>query len=104
LNPDRRPTAIAQAIAAYERTMEPGIAAFDRWVEGDEGAITEPAKRGFVLLNTRTTCFSRHTGWRFTDSPGYPSELARRDDWSGACAGATIWLMFIVYAGVQGLG
>jgi cytochrome c peroxidase len=95
---------IAQAIAAYERTFEPGVAPFDGWIEGDESAISASAKRGFVLFNTRTTCFSCHTGWRFTDSPGYPSELARRDDWSGACAGATIWLMFIVYAGVQGLG
>jgi cytochrome c peroxidase len=57
---------MAQAIAAYERTMEPGIAAFDRWIEGDEGAISESAKRGFVLFNTKTTCFACHTGWRFT--------------------------------------
>src|SRR6266540_460249 len=27
---------IAQAIAAFERTIEPGIAPFDRWIEGDE--------------------------------------------------------------------
>jgi cytochrome c peroxidase len=58
---------IAQAIAAYERTMEPGIAAFDRWIAGDEGAISESAKRGFVLFNTKTTCFACHSGWRFTD-------------------------------------
>ena len=31
---------IAQAIAAFERTMEPGPAPFDRWIEGDEGAIS----------------------------------------------------------------
>jgi cytochrome c peroxidase len=58
---------IAQAIAAYERTFEPGIAPFDRWIDGDEGAISESAKRGFVLFNTKTTCFACHTGWRFTD-------------------------------------
>jgi cytochrome c peroxidase len=58
---------MAQAIAAYERTFEPGVAAFDRWIEGDEGAISEAAKRGFVLFNTKTTCFACHSGWRFTD-------------------------------------
>jgi cytochrome c peroxidase len=58
---------IARAIAAYERTFEPGIAAFDRWIAGDEGAISEAAKRGFVLFNTKTTCFACHSGWRFTD-------------------------------------
>lgn len=59
--------AIARAIAAFERTLDPGLAAFDRWVEGDETAISESAKRGFVLFNTKATCFVCHTGWRFTD-------------------------------------
>ncbi len=58
---------IAQAIAAFELALEPGIAAFDRWVEGDENAISESAKRGFVLFNGKATCFVCHTGWRFTD-------------------------------------
>ena len=46
---------IAQAIAAFERTFEPGLAPFDRWVEGDETAISEAAKRGFVLYNGKAT-------------------------------------------------
>ena len=58
---------IARAIAAFERALEPGPAAFDRWVEGDESAISEQAKRGFVLFNTKAACFVCHTGWRFTD-------------------------------------
>jgi cytochrome c peroxidase len=58
---------IAQAIAAFERTIEPGIAPFDRWVEGDEAAITESAKRGFALFTSKALCFACHTGWRFTD-------------------------------------
>ncbi|HKY85178.1 MAG TPA: cytochrome c peroxidase [Pseudorhodoplanes sp.] len=58
---------IAKAIAAYERTMEPGPAPFDRWIEGDEKAISDSAKRGFVLYNTKGLCFACHTGWRFTD-------------------------------------
>jgi cytochrome c peroxidase len=59
--------AIATAIAAFERALEPGVAPFDRWIEGDEGAISESAKRGFVLFNTKANCFACHTGWRFTD-------------------------------------
>ena len=59
--------AIAIALAAFERTLDPGPAAFDRWVEGDENAIPEAAKRGFVLFNTKATCFVCHSGWRFTD-------------------------------------
>ena len=46
--------AMAKAIAAYERAIEPGIAPFDRWIDGDEGAISESAKRGFVLFNGKS--------------------------------------------------
>jgi cytochrome c peroxidase len=59
--------AIAKAIAAYEKTFEPGRSAFDRWIEGDEAAISESAKRGFVLFNNKGLCFTCHTGWRFAD-------------------------------------
>jgi cytochrome c peroxidase len=58
---------IAKAIAAFERTLEPGIAPFDRWVEGDAQAISDSAKRGFVLFNGKANCFACHSGWRFTD-------------------------------------
>jgi cytochrome c peroxidase len=58
---------IAKAIAIYERSIEPGVAPFDRWVQGDEEAISESAKRGFVLFNTKANCSGCHSGWRFTD-------------------------------------
>jgi cytochrome c peroxidase len=58
---------IAQAVAVFERTIEPGLAPFDRWVAGDEAAIPEPAKRGFALFTGKATCFACHSGWRFTD-------------------------------------
>jgi cytochrome c peroxidase len=58
---------IVLAVAAFERTLEPGVAPFDRWVEGDEAAITESAKRGFALFTGRAGCAACHSGWRFTD-------------------------------------
>lgn len=58
---------IAKAIAAYERAIEPGIAPFDRWIEGDEDAISQSAKRGFVLFNGKAECSLCHSGWRFTN-------------------------------------
>jgi len=58
---------IAQAIAVFERTLEPGQASFDHWIEGDEQAIPESAKRGFVLFTGKANCFACHGGWRFTD-------------------------------------
>jgi len=70
---------IAQATAAYERTMEPGPAPFDRWIAGDEGAISDSAKHGFVLFNRKTTCFACHTGWRFTDDKFHDIGVSKRD-------------------------
>ena len=59
---------IATAIAAFERTLDPKPAPFDRWIEGDEQAISESAKRGFALFNTtKSMCFTCHSGWRFTN-------------------------------------
>jgi cytochrome c peroxidase len=58
---------MARAIAAYERTFEPGIAPFDGWVAGDEDAISQSAKRGFALFNGAANCAACHGGWRFTD-------------------------------------
>jgi cytochrome c peroxidase len=58
---------IATAIAAYERTIEPGTSPFDRWVDGDEAALSESARRGFALFNTKAMCVACHAGWRFTD-------------------------------------
>jgi len=59
--------AIAQAVAAFERTLEPGLAPFDRWVSGDGAAIPESAKRGFALFAGKAGCAACHSGWRFTD-------------------------------------
>jgi cytochrome c peroxidase len=47
--------AVTQAIAAFERTIEPGPSPFDRWIGGDEAAISPAAKRGFALFTGTTT-------------------------------------------------
>ena len=58
---------IAKAIATFERTVVSGQAPFDRWIEGDEGAISLAAKRGFQLFNGKARCSACHSSWRFTD-------------------------------------
>jgi len=59
---------IARAIATFERTVVSGIAPFDRWVSGDERAISDGAKRGFDLFNGKAACAKCHSGWNFTDN------------------------------------
>ncbi len=42
-------------------------APFDLWIQGNEPAISDEAKRGFVLFNTKAQCSSCHEGWNFTN-------------------------------------
>ncbi len=58
---------MVKAIATYERTVISAAAPFDRWVNGDSKAVSESAKRGFKVFNTKAGCASCHSGWRFTD-------------------------------------
>ena len=57
-----------RAIATYERTVVSGWSPFDRWVEGDEQAISAAAKRGFDLFTGKAHCADCHSGWNFTDN------------------------------------
>lgn len=56
------------AIATYERTVVSNWSPFDRWVDGDEKAVSDGAKRGFELFTGTAGCSSCHTGWNFTDN------------------------------------
>jgi cytochrome c peroxidase len=58
---------VAKAIASFERTVVSGTAPFDRWVAGDEQALSPAARRGFDLFDGKANCSSCHAGWRFTD-------------------------------------
>ena len=61
------PKTLAKAIATYERTVVSQRAPFDDWIDGNEKAISEDAKRGFILFNTKAKCSSCHEGWNFTN-------------------------------------
>ena len=58
---------VAKAISSFERTIVSGTAPFDRWIEGDESAISDSAKNGFLLFNTKAACVKCHSGWNFTN-------------------------------------
>jgi len=51
---------IGQAIASFERTLLSLDAPIDRFLAGDAGAISEPAKRGWELFNGKARCNTCH--------------------------------------------
>lgn len=75
---------IAKAIATFERTVVSSRAPFDRWVEGDERAISDSAKRGFTVFNGKARCAECHGGWNFTDDSFHDIGLPDEDQGRGA--------------------
>lgn len=58
---------ISSALATYVRSIHSPEAPFDRWIMGDETAISPAAKRGFAIFNGKGNCAQCHSGWSFTD-------------------------------------
>jgi cytochrome c peroxidase len=71
---------IENAIATYERTLVSSPAPFDKWIDGDESAIGDAAKRGFVVFNGPGNCAACHSGWAFTDGSFHDIGSATGDD------------------------
>ena len=61
-------TTVAKAIAAYERTVTSFDSPFDRWVRGDDKALTVAQKRGMLVFFGRGKCSKCHNAPHFTDS------------------------------------
>ncbi len=57
---------ILKAIAAYERTLETANSPYDRFIGGDENALSEAAKRGRLLFIGKANCNNCHSGEDFT--------------------------------------
>jgi len=58
---------VAQAIAAYERTVVTTDSPFDRFVRGDRNAMTSQEKKGLEIFNGKGHCTLCHWGSNFSD-------------------------------------
>lgn len=59
-------TALADALAAFIRTLETGDTPFDRWMQGDKQAMSAEAVRGRTIFMKKGKCFDCHFGPDFT--------------------------------------
>jgi cytochrome c peroxidase len=71
---------VEQALATFERSIVASDAPFDRWIRGEEHAVSPAAKRGFVLFNGKANCAACHSGWAFTDASFHDIGVARDKD------------------------
>lgn len=70
---------IAKAIASFERTLVSYDSDFDRYLLGDEGAMSAAAKRGLELFRSKARCVQCHHGPLLTDHELHYTGVAERD-------------------------
>lgn len=58
--------ALAEALAAFERTLETSNTPYDRYLDGDEAAMSAAAARGRLLFIGKANCANCHAGDDFT--------------------------------------
>ncbi len=75
---------LAKAIATYERTFVSPDTRFDRWVAGDEQALTKSEVAGFALFTGKAQCVKCHSGFAFTDYAFHDVGLPGDDRGRGA--------------------
>ena len=60
-------TNTARALASYLRTLRSGDAPIDRFLAGNQAALSRPARRGFQLFTGKANCSRCHFAPLFTD-------------------------------------
>jgi cytochrome c peroxidase len=75
---------LAKAIATYERTFVSPDTRFDRWIAGDEHALTRGEIAGFALFTGKAQCVKCHSGFAFTDYAFHDIGLPGDDRGRGA--------------------
>lgn len=74
------PSGLTKAISSFMRTMVSGDSRYDRFIGGDERALTEQERRGKDLFfSERAECFHCHVGFNFTNN-GFHNNGTSPDD------------------------
>lgn len=71
---------VAAALATFERSLRSGESPFDRYVGGDDAALSPDARRGFELFRGKANCVTCHSGWRLTDDGFHDIGLSPMQD------------------------
>lgn len=75
---------LKKAIATYVRTLVSPLTRFDRWIAGDDKALSPQERDGFLLFTGKAGCANCHSGWAFTDYAFHDIGLPGDDRGRGA--------------------
>lgn len=71
---------IAKALAAFQRTLITGPSPFDRYLSGDEKALSDSARRGMELFLGDAGCVRCHQGPLLSDGEFYRLGVSFKDE------------------------
>jgi len=78
---------VIAALTAYERSLVSPETAFDRWIDGNDAALSDVEKRGFRIFVGKGGCVACHGGWRMTDDGFHDIGVASDDPGRSVVAG-----------------
>ena len=70
---------VGRALASFVRSLLSGDSPYDRYLLGDESALSPAAKRGFSLFQGKANCSTCHAGPNLTDERFHNTGVAWRD-------------------------
>lgn len=70
---------VARALAAYQRTLVTGPSPYDRYLQGDEQALSADAKRGLELFRGEAKCIECHHGPMLSDGKYHRLGISEED-------------------------
>jgi len=70
---------ISRALASYVRSILSGDSPFDRFINGDRGALSPEQQAGLQLFRGKANCVACHVGPNFTDERLHNTGVAWRD-------------------------
>jgi cytochrome c peroxidase len=74
---------LSRALASYVRSIVSGSSRFDRWVNGERGALSADEQRGLAVFRTKGNCTACHVGPTFTDERLHNTGIAWRGPGGG---------------------
>ncbi len=78
---------VGEAIASFERSIVVDDTPFDRYLRGDENAISAASKRGMALFVGKAACIKCHDGPNFTDNSYHNIGVTLTDGGRGSVVG-----------------
>lgn len=76
-------TTISRALASYVRSVLSGDAPYDRFINGDRGALSQEQQRGLQIFRGKGNCTACHVGPTFSDERLHNTGVAWRNGLGG---------------------